>query len=66
MVETAAYHFRVSQFDSHEWSVFNSRFTRFVLRSNGSLKFVIIVKNFVTGSLSLITVGKKYLFAFQF
>ena len=47
-------------------SGFNSHFTKFVLGSNGGLKFGILVKDFDTGGPSSITVRKEYLFAFQF
>ena len=47
-------------------SGFNSHFTKFVLGSNGVLKFGILVKDFDTGGPSSITVRKEYLFAFQF
>ena len=66
VIVTAGYHPGASQFDSRGWSVFNSRFTKFVLGNRGGIIFVILAGDFNTGGPSLITVGMEYLFAFQF
>ena len=66
VIVTAGYHPGASQFDSRGWSVFNSRFTKFVLGNSGGIIFVMLAGDFNTGGPSLITVGMEYLFAFQF
>ena len=66
VIVTAGYHPGASQFDSRGWSVFNSRFTKFVLGNSGGIIFVILAGDSNTGGPSLITVGMEYLFAFQF
>ena len=49
------------QFNSPEWSAFNSRFTKFVLGTSGVIKFVNLVEDSDTDSPSLITVRLEYL-----
>ena len=63
VVVSAGFHFRVSQFVSRERLVFNSRFTKFVLRRSGSIKFVMLFQDSDTGVSSSITTRIKYLFA---
>ena len=56
MVVSAGYQPGATQFVSRERSVFDSRFTKFVLRSSGDIKFVILFEDSDTGGLSSITV----------
>ena len=52
---TAGYLSIASQFYFREWLVFNSRFTKFVLESNWSIAFLILVEDTSTRNQSSIT-----------
>ena len=66
VVVSAGFHSKVSQFVFRGRPLFDSRFTKFVLRSSGSIKFVMLFQNSDTGGSSSITTRIEYLFAVQF
>ena len=63
VVVAAGYQSGESQVGSRGWSVFNSRFAKFVLGSIGSITFVILVDDSETGGPSSVTVRMEYSFA---
>ena len=65
VLKTPGIHSEVTQLDSRQWSVFNSRLSKFVLEGSWDIKFVILVENFNTDYPSSITVKKEFLFAFN-
>ena len=65
VLKTPGIHSEVTQLDSRQWSVFNSRLSKFVLEGSWDIKFVILVENFNTDCPSSITVKKEFLFAFN-
>ena len=65
VLKTPGIHSEVTQLDSRQWSVFNSRLSKFVLEGSWEIKFVILVENFNTDCPSSIAVKKEFLFAFN-
>ena len=63
VLKTPGIHSEVTQLDSRQWSVFNSRLSKFVLEGSWDIKFVILVENFNIDCPSSITVKKEFLFA---
>ena len=66
VVVSAGFHSRVFQFVSRGRPVFDSHIRKFVLRSSGSIKFVMLFQDSDTGGSSSITTRTEYLFALQF
>ena len=66
VVVSVDYHSRIFQLVPRRRAVFDTRFTKLVLRSNGSIKFVMLFQDSDTGGLSSITTRIKYLFDLQF
>ena len=56
----------ITQFVSGGRPLFDSRFTKFVLRSSGSIKFVMLFQDSNTDGSSSVTTRIEYLFALQF
>ena len=65
VLKTPGIHSEVTQLDSRQWSVFNSRLSKFMLEGSWDIKFVILVENFNTDCPSSITVKKEFLSAFN-
>ena len=55
----------ITQFVSGGRPLFDSRFTKFVLRSSGSIKFVMLFQDSNTDGSSSVTTRIEYLFALQ-
>ena len=66
VVAVASYQPGVSPLGCRGWSLFGFRFTKFVLRSSGGTKFVILVEDSDNGGSSSITLTMEYLFALKF
>ena len=66
VVVSAGFCIVVSQFVSRGRPAFNSRFAKFVSRSSGSIKFVILFQDSDIGGSSSITARVEYSFGLQF
>ena len=70
VIMSAGSHSRRSQIEYHGWSIFDSRFTKFVFRTSGGgeggITFLDLTEDSDNGCPSSVTVRMEYLFAFQF